>query len=94
MARHRPWYKRSGSDFVMATLGFPSSDHKWAYSAIIDMLNDRDRPLADDPGFICGFTGLSKQKWAAVRRWLIDGGYLIVVGDGCLSNPRFEREQL
>lgn len=93
MAKGRYWYKRRGADFVMATIGFPSSDHKWAYSAIIDMLNDRDRPLADDPGFICGFTGLSKQKWASVRRFLFENEYLVAAGDGYLTNPQFERER-
>jgi hypothetical protein len=94
MAHGRPWYKRNGSDLVMATLSFPSSDHKWAYSAIIDMLNDRDRPLADDAGFICGFTGLSKQKWASVRRYLLEHEYLALIDGGYISNPRFERERL
>jgi len=93
MAHARPWYKRNGADLVMATLGFPSIEHRWAYSAIIDMLNDRDRPLADDPGFICGFTGLSKRKWKDVRAYLIAEGYLVELGDGTLTNPRFERER-
>lgn len=93
MASGRPWYKRSGGDFVMATLGMPDADHKWAYSAIIDMLNDRDRPLADEAAFIVGFTGLTKQKWGRVRAYLIDHGYLALTSDGRLTNPRFEREQ-
>lgn len=93
MAQGRPWYKRSGADFVMATLSMPDAETKWAYSAIIDMLNDRDRPLADDPGFICGFTGLTKQKWGRVRRWLLEHGYLVTSEPGLLTNPRFERER-
>jgi hypothetical protein len=93
MAHGRPWYKRAGADFVMATLGMPDAETKWAYSAIVDMLNDRDRPLMDDAGFICGFTGLSRKKWASVRAYLIAGGYLVELGDGLISNPRFERER-
>lgn len=77
----------------MATLSFPSSDHKWAYSAIIDILNERDRPIADDPAFICGFTGLSKRRWTPVREWLLTHGYLILDAHGDLTNPRFERER-
>lgn len=92
MARHRPWYKRSGGDFVMGTLGMPDSDHKWAYSAIVDMLNDRDRALPDDPAFICGFTGLSRKKWSIVRRYLIEHDKLVELPGGYLSNPRFEDE--
>lgn len=76
----------------MATLGMPDSETKWAYSCFIDMLNDRDRPLTDDAGFICGFTGLSKRKWASVRAYLIGHGYLVEDGQGNLTNPRFERE--
>lgn len=93
MAVGRPWYKRSGSDLVMATMAMPDSDHKWAYSSIIDMLNDRDRPLPDEPGFICGFTGLTRQKWGRVRRYLIEHGYLVTPEPGLLTNPRFERER-
>lgn len=93
MAHGRPWYKRSGGDFVMATLGMPDAETKWAYSACVDMMNDRDRPIADEAGFVCGFTGLSKRKWNSVRAYLIAEGYLIVLGDGTLSNPRFERER-
>lgn len=98
MAHHRPWYKRNGAALIMATLGFPDAETKWAYSTIIDMLNDRDRPLTDDAGFICGFTGLSRKKWAIVRRYLLttESGsgetFLILTDRGDLSNPRFERE--
>lgn len=92
MAHNRPWYKRSGADFVMGAMGLPDADHKWAYSAIVDMLNDRDHPLPDDPGFICGFTGLTRKKWSIVRKRLLDDRKLVLVGDGYISNPRFERE--
>lgn len=97
MAHGRPWYKRSGGDFVMGTMSMPDAEHKWAYSAIIDMLNDRDRPIRDDKSFIIGFTGLSKNKWTRVRRYLIENGYLIECtnekGEAHLTNPRFERER-
>lgn len=93
MAHNRPWYKRGGGSFLMATIGFPDAEHKWAYSALIDMLNDRDRPIPDDPGFICGFTGLTRKKWSIVRSYLITHGYIVVTFDDCLTNPRFERER-
>lgn len=99
MAHARPWYKRNGADFVMATLAMPDAETKWAYSALIDMLNDRDRPLPDDAAFICGFTGLSRKKWANVRRYLLDTPsssgepYLQLTQAGELTNPRFERER-
>ncbi len=99
MAAKRPWYQRNGAAIVMGTLHMPSSDHKWAYSTIIDMLNDRGRALPDDPGFICGLTGLSRKKWAIVREYLLNDRdaqgetrlYLDDAGD--LTNPRFERER-
>lgn len=93
MAHGRPWYKRNGGDFVMATMHFPDNDHRWAYSSIVDTLNDRDRPIADDPGFICGIASLSKQKWTKVRAYLLHAGYLTLTEDGSLTNPRFERER-
>lgn len=92
MAHGRPWYKRSGGDFVLGCLYMPDSDYKWAYSAIVDMLNERDSRLPDDSGFICGFTGLSKRKWGIVREWLLTNGKLETV-DGYLTNTRFERER-
>lgn len=91
MPHNKPWYKREGKDVLMACMGMPDSDYKWAYSAIIDLLNDYDRPIPDDPKFLCQFTGLTKQKWRKVREYLIDDGKLIVMGD-YLTNPRFERE--
>jgi uncharacterized protein YdaU (DUF1376 family) len=93
MAHGRPWYKRAGGDFLMAVIHMPDAEHKWAYSAIIDMLNDRDRPIADEAGFISGFTGLSRKKWSIVRAYLLKHGYLALTDDGHLTNPRFERER-
>lgn len=93
MSKARPWYKRSGVDFVVSTMNFPSSDHKWAFSAIIDMLNEQDRPLPDNPKYIRGITGLSNQKWSVVRRYLIEHGLLIVIDGEYISNQRFERER-
>lgn len=75
----------------MGVLHFPDSDHKWAYSAIVDMLNDRLRRLPDDAAFICGFTGLSRKKWSLVRAYLLEHGKLLEI-DGYLTNPRWERE--
>jgi uncharacterized protein YdaU (DUF1376 family) len=98
MAAGRPWYKRSGGDFVMGTLHMPM-EARLAYSLIIDMLNDRDRPLPDDADFICGFTKLSKRKWRDVREFLLNdadanGESRIYLNDrGELTNPRFERER-
>lgn len=99
MAHGRPWYPRAGAALVLGTLHMPSSDHKWAYSAIIDMLNDRDRPLPDDAAFICGFTGLSKRKWGIVREFLLNDRdstgttRLFLNAQGDITNPRFERER-
>lgn len=92
MANGRPWYKRYGADFIVGALVLPDAEHKWAYSCIVDMLNDLDRPLPDEPGFICGFTGLSRRKWAVVRANLLAAGK-ITEANGYLSNPRFDRER-
>lgn len=94
MAHNRPWYQREGGKMLVACMDLPDAEHKWAYSAIIDMLNDRDRPIDDDATFICSFTSLSKRKWTQVRAHLIAVGKLVLLADGRLSNPQFERERL
>jgi uncharacterized protein YdaU (DUF1376 family) len=99
VAHKRPWYQRNGSAMVMGTLHMPSAEHKWAYSTIIDMLNDREGPLPDDPGFICGLTGLSKRRWTEVRKYLLADRdpqgetRLMIDENGDITNPRFERER-
>ncbi len=92
MARARPWYKRRGGTFVTATMHVPPIP-RLCYSLIIDMLNDRDAPLPDNAAFIAGFCGISKQAWTSARKWLLDDGKLILVGDGYISNPVFEEER-
>lgn len=93
MAHSKPWYKRNGGDFVIAVMHFPDNDFRWTYSAIIDLLNDRDRPIPDDAHFICGVARVTKQKWTKIRAYLLQHGYLELTEDGCLTNPRFERER-
>lgn len=92
MAHSRPWYKRNPSDFVMGTLAF-DLETRGAYSLIIDLLNHEDRPLVDDPRGIAGILKCSTRRWIKIRQTLLDAGKLILVGDGYISNPRFERER-
>lgn len=93
MAHGRPWYKRSATDFILGTIGM-DLETRGAYSLIIDMLNDRDRPLPDDARFLAGFLGVSVRKWAVIRCTLLgDPSKLYLNGDGDLSNPRFDRER-
>lgn len=93
MAHGRPWYKRSATDFILGTIGM-DLETRGAYSLIIDMLNDRDRPLPDDARFLAGFLGVSVRKWAVIRTTLLaDPSKLYVNADGNLTNPRFERER-
>lgn len=92
MAHDRRWYKRHPGDFLMGTVGL-DLETIGAYSLILDVLNDRDRPLPDDDKFLAGILRVSVRKWKAIRDTLLAAGKLIVLEDGCLSNPRFERER-
>jgi uncharacterized protein YdaU (DUF1376 family) len=93
MAHGRPWYKRNAADFIIGTVGM-DLETRGAYSLIIDMLNDRDRPLTDEARWIAGFLGVSVRRWGIIRRTLLaDPTKLYLDDDGCLTNPRFERER-
>src|SRR6185369_5154112 len=92
MVAGRPYYHAYPADFFMATQGW-DLETKGAYRLIIDLLNDRDRPVPDDPKFIAGVIGCSIQKWRKIRETLLVSGKLMHTEDGLhLTNPRFERE--
>ena len=92
MPAGRPWYQRNPSDFIVGTIGW-DLELRGAYSLLIDMLNERDRPIPDDARFVAGCLNVTTRKWGQLRQRLIDTGKIIVLDDGCLSNPRFERER-
>lgn len=92
MVAGRPWYHAYPADFFTATQGW-DLDMKGPYRLLIDLLNERDRPIPDDPKFIAGILGCSVQRWKKVRLYLLEQGKLIPTPDGQhLTNPRFERE--
>lgn len=99
MAHNRPWYKRNAGDFLMGTVHM-DLETRGAYSILIDLLNDRDRPLPDEPRFIAGLLNITVRRWSAIRERLLaergpDGlpNKIYVDAHGCLTNPRFERER-
>lgn len=94
MVAGRPFYHAYPADFLMATQGW-DLETKGAYRLIIDVLNDRDRPVPDEPKFIAGILGCSIQRWRKLREFLLDQGKLMLTEDGMhLTNPRFEREHM
>lgn len=93
MVAGRPYYQAYPADFFTATQGW-DLDMKGPYRLIIDLLNERDRPIPDDPKFVAGVLGCSVQRWRKVRQYLLDHGKLVSSPDGLhLTNPRFERER-
>lgn len=92
MAEGRPWYKRNGGEFILGTVHM-DLETRGAYSVLIDLLNDRDRPIPDEPRFIAGILNCSVRKWGEVRKRLLAEGKLILDDNGCLTNARFERER-
>jgi uncharacterized protein YdaU (DUF1376 family) len=92
MPAGRPWYQRNPTDFIVGTMGW-DLELRGAYSLLIDILNERDRPIPDDGRFVAGFLGISVRKWSQLRERLLDSGKIVLLADGCLSNPRFERER-
>lgn len=93
MVAGRPWYHAYPADFFTATQGWPL-EMKGPYRLIIDLLNERDRPIPDDAKFMAGILGCSPQRWRKVRDFLIDHRKLVPTQDGQhLTNPRFERER-
>ena len=91
MAHGRPWYQRNGGEFILGTVHM-DLETRGAYSLILDLLNDRDRPIPDEPRFIAGVLNCSVRKWTAIRETLLADGKLILNDKGELTNPRFERE--
>ena len=93
MVAGRPYYQRYPSDFIMGTMTM-DLETRGAYSLLIDLMNERDRPLPDEPRFIAGQLNCTAQKWRAIREKLLaDPRKLYIDADGCLTNPRFERER-
>jgi uncharacterized protein YdaU (DUF1376 family) len=89
----RWYYQREPSAFLMATAHY-DLETKGAYSTIVDLLNERDRPIPNEDRFISGILGCSPQKWRKIRDRLLDDGKLLLTEDGLhLTNPRFDRER-
>lgn len=60
---------------------------KAAYGLVLDLIYLQGGKLPDDAGYISGVLGVSKRKWASLRKALIDADKL-QVGNGYLTNYR------
>lgn len=93
MAHGRPWYKRYPADFIMGTASL-DLEARGAYSLILDLLNERDRPIPDEPRFLAGVLNCSVRKWNGIRQTLLDAEKIVLNHRGEITNPRFERERV
>ena len=91
MAQGRVFYARYAGDFIVGTQ-LMDLETRGAYSLVIDLLNDRDRPIPDDPKFMSRFLNITQQRWRKIRSVLIREGKIYIDAQGCITNPRFERE--
>lgn len=66
-------------------------EEKGAYSIVLDLIYDRQKPIPDDAAWIAGHCGCSVRKWNSLRAKLLERGKLVDLG-GMLSNQRAVKE--
>lgn len=86
----RPWYKRYPSDFIAGTVHL-TAEEKGVYSTLLDLLYLKLAPIEDDGKELARICGCSTRRFNAIKKTLVEAGK-IVLGDGKISNPRFERQ--
>lgn len=79
-------------DWIEGTEGF-QLELEGAYVRFMNRLYRRGRALPDDDRFMSGHMALSLRVWKRIKAVLVELGKIIVV-NGCLTNPRFEKERL
>jgi hypothetical protein len=85
-----PWYKAEPRAFFDATRGW-SNELKANYRLIIDLIYAHDGALPDDERWVAGELGCDVRVWRRLRIALIERDKLYVA-DGCLRNPRADKE--
>lgn len=85
------WYKAYPRDFFEGTVGM-SADLKGAYRLVLDLIYLHGGQCPDDAAYISMMLGMSRQKWVAIRKKLIDMPGKLKVGGGCISNYRADEE--
>jgi uncharacterized protein YdaU (DUF1376 family) len=79
------------NDYVTGTTGM-TLEHEGAYIRFLMRLYQRGKPLPDDDRFMATCMALSVRVWRRVKETLVKFGK-IIQRNGCLTNPRFEKER-
>lgn len=87
-----PYTKWSPVDWIEGTEGF-ELELEGAYCRFLNRLYRRGRALPDDDRFMCQQMALSLRVWKRIKAVLIELKKIITM-NGCLTNPRFEKERL
>jgi uncharacterized protein YdaU (DUF1376 family) len=87
-----PWHKRYHSDALTGYLNL-TLEERGAYTTILDLLYDRGEPLRHNERLLAGYFGVSVRKARAMIAALVEKGKISVLGDGTITNRRFELER-
>lgn len=79
-------------DWLGGTLGM-ELELEGAYCRFLNRLYQRGKPLPDDDRIMATLMGLSLRVWKRIKGALMAVGK-VVARQGCLTNPRFEKERL
>lgn len=79
------------NDYITGTTGM-TLEHEGAYIRFLMRLYQRGKPLPDDDRFMATCMALSVRVWRRVKETLVKFGK-IIQRNGCLTNPRFEKER-
>jgi uncharacterized protein YdaU (DUF1376 family) len=85
------FFKMHLLDWDEGTVGF-DLELEGGYGRFLNRLYKRGKPLPDDDRFMSTLMRLSLRVWKRIKAELITMNK-IVVRNGCLTNPRFERER-
>ncbi len=86
----RPWYQRYPADFIAGTIDL-TAEEKGVYSTLLDLLYLKHAPIEDDGKELARICGCSTCRFNVIKRTLVEVGK-IVLSEGKISNPRFERQ--
>lgn len=85
------YYRRKPKKILDATTGW-DWQLKGIYSILIDIIMLRDDDLPDDPGYIAGHIGCTKNRWTAAKKKLVEFEKIQIV-DGKVIQTQAKSEQ-
>lgn len=87
MTKPMRWIKFDPKDFLEGVVGL-TPEERGAYITLLSLIYMRAGPIPDEPGYLAGNCGMSKQAWRKVRASLIDKGKIFLAPCGGLMNGR------